>query len=513
MRVLAHGASRSSDRVLERPKRTSLRQHGEPPEVEVQRAEVLTRPAELTEDLDAELAMLDAELGLNMGSTRASAQPADAPRGRVYSEIVPAKPIANPHSKRKPTVTEKAQGGPELPAGMQWVQVWRAPCGGFACTQVCSSQTPMKSAPSSRSTFAHQGDERFSNRIDPSLPKGVLTESPMRLCGFCQKEIGKGQKFKTALGQVWHQECFKCSICAQTFPTGTTVFRGDGDFPVCADCKAKRRNACPLCGQLLAKQEAVNVTGLKIHTKCFRCNVCDASLLGGYVQKKGQFLCLAHRDAEPVARNWADPNDRGPGTAPAKHPVKTGPSDAERQRAEERKRRQLELEREEADELRRMEEQRVARLKAEEEHRQVTGSGGKRTCAEEGELSDSQGFLSCTQRSLSYYRQSKQSTPNDSELGQKSVVMRDAYAANDAWEEELLRDLMEDDEPQAPPPPPDAGGSDDEDTEPGDSRMSGERMMDEQDKPDWMKQRDAEERGAPRGRECPGRHCLSLVPF
>jgi hypothetical protein len=192
------------------------------------------------------------------------------------------------------------QGGPELPGGMQWVQ------------------TPIKTATSSRSTFAHTGDERFSERKDPSLPKGTLTESPDKLCAYCHNEIVAGQKFKTALNLLWHNGCFKCGVCLKPLEKGMKFFRGDLDSAICEDCKGKRKNCCPLCTKPLAKQEVVNVTGMKIHTKCFRCNICDTSLLGGYIQKKGQFLCLAHREADPVQRNWADPNDRGPGTAPTK---------------------------------------------------------------------------------------------------------------------------------------------------------------------------------------------------
>lgn len=92
---------------------------------------------------------------------------------------------------------------------------------------------------------------------------------------------------------------------------------------ICEDCKGKRRQVCHLCKRPTAKQEIVSIQGYKMHTECFRCNICDTSLLAGYVISGDQFLCIAHRACEPVERTWA-PGEKGPGKAPAKQPVVYG---------------------------------------------------------------------------------------------------------------------------------------------------------------------------------------------
>lgn len=441
--------------MSERPKRTSLRYQGEPVEVEAVREKAIISAD--ADELDAELAALEMDLGDNLGKPPRGGGRETTAEGRTISMDVSlgeafgtAKPLAQVQTKKKPVPVEPAKGGPDLPAGMKWVQ------------------TPVKTATSSRQTFAHAGDERFSERADPTLPKGTLTQSPDRLCAYCHKEIVAGQKFKTALNQLWHQECFKCGICMKPLAKGMKFFRGDLDSAVCEDCKGKRKNTCPLCQKPLAKQEAVNVMGQKIHTKCFRCNICDCSLLGGYLQKKGHYLCIAHKDADPVERDYTNPLDRGPGEAPAKHPVKTGPTDEEKRRIAEKKKQDAELARQEEARRAAAEQKRAAaeRAAAEEEHRA---------------------------RSLSYYRNStSRKTVTDSDIQQSSAVIRD----ENAFDAQLLQDLLDNEEAEGHPQPPPHPDDDDDDDEDEDAPRSGEDAFAHMDKADWQKEREAQERGS-----------------
>jgi hypothetical protein len=283
-------------------------------------------------DFDAELAALEADLGENMMDD--VPPPSGAPSaGRVHvmsqpvMQQMPQKKVL--HSNRKAVKTEKAQGGPALPEGLSW------------------QQTPIRQE-MERGTFAHNGTDRFSERKNPNLPKGVITEEPAQACAGCHKPIAPGEKFKTALNAVWHATCFKCGICLKPLVKGMKFFKGDMGSAVCEDCKKKRRQLCYLCKKPTARAEIVNVTGLKVHTHCFRCNICDTSLVSGYIQSKGQFLCIAHGKLEPVQRNWADPNDRGPGTAPERAPVQFAPSESDRKLRAEKKRRQDEMAKERA---------------------------------------------------------------------------------------------------------------------------------------------------------------------
>jgi uncharacterized protein YqgQ len=153
-------------------------------------------------DFDSELAALEADLGNNLGENKGRRVTA------VGSLPGSSQAAAAPKKKVQTVVTEKATKGPNpaLPEGLSW------------------HQTPVKSE-MPRSTFAHAGDDRFSERPDAQLPKGVQTESPAQACNFCHKEIAPGQKFKTGLGALWHTGCFKCGVCLKLLEKGMKFFK------------------------------------------------------------------------------------------------------------------------------------------------------------------------------------------------------------------------------------------------------------------------------------------------
>jgi hypothetical protein len=416
-------------------------------------------------DFDAELAALEMDLGDNL-----------AGKGRRVVESTRAAPA--PAVKKAPVkkmVVEKAAGGPELPEGLSWVQ------------------TPVKTE-MHRGTFAHRGDDRFSDRADPNLPKGTLTESPVQACAFCHKGIVANQKFKTALGAVWHYDCFKCGVCLKTLEKGMKIHKGDMGSALCDDCKQKRRHVCFLCKKPTAKTEIVNVMGAKIHTACFRCNVCDASLLAGYVQSKGQFLCIAHKACEPVERHWGEPGDKAPGQAPEKAPVQFGPTEEDRRRAaakrlkERETRSSVQAVEKDLDMLAALLEQdgaqeeapRASRLQQQRQQRQQEEDDFFR----ESEIQQSESRVRASEKP----RQSdaRQSDARSSEVWRLSEVARVGEVRKPSRNSGRVTQQQQ--------PRYEAEG-DDDDNAPTE-RLSSVQMMDRADQPDWMKQREEEERGS-----------------
>ncbi len=402
------------------------------------------------EEFDAELAALEMDLGDSLAGAG----------GRVVQSTRGAPVAAAKHAPKKPAlVTEKAKGGPALPEGLSW------------------QQTPIKTE-MQRGTFAHRGDDRFSDREDPNLPKGTLSESPAQACGFCHKGIVAGQKFKTGLGAVWHNDCFKCGVCLKKLEKGMKFFKGDLGSAICEDCKLKRRHVCFLCKQPTAKTEIVNVMGAKIHTGCFRCNICDASLLPGYVQSKRQFLCITHQNCEPVERHWGQPGDKGPGQAPAKAPVQYGPTEADKQRAANK--RAIE---------------RGTRADVKEVEK---GLDMLTVLMEEG------GGLSDEQRRRNqeeeddYFRTTESEILRDSEPRQSHLQVRRSEQPRQSEQSrysEASR-LSEVRKPSRNSGRASTQRQQDDDEYADTVRMSSAGMMDEADKPDWMKEREAKERGS-----------------
>ena len=429
-------------------------------------------PMEPVDDLDAELAALEADLGDHLSPS--------APKGRT---VEMARPVGTAQPKkvvrRTGVKVEDAKGGPALPEGLKW------------------KQTPAQSKELPRSTFAHQGTDRFSDRRDPALPKGLQETPPDQMCSFCQKGIGKGEKFKTALGVLWHAGCFKCGVCSKQLVKGMKFFKGDlPGSAVCEDCKGKRRNVCHLCKGLTAKKELVNVMGRKVHTKCFRCNICDTSLLGGYLEVKGQFVCIAHKDCDPVPRNWADPNDRGPGTAAARPVVKFGPSEEEKARIQ-KKKKDLEAQKQQQQQLQKRQQQQKNERQAQQHRMRQTTQSEHDVMVDLdllNDLLDETGPIGGAPvvDDDEYWRQRE----SESEMSaiRESDILR--YANTDGRVSEVRKPRRSSRRVEASPQYEDDDDDDDDDDDGVGSRMSSAGMLDEADKPDWMKAREQEQRGS-----------------
>ena len=95
----------------------------------------------------------------------------------------------------------------------------------------------------------------------------------------------------SALGRVYHQECFKCSTCKQHL--GERFFT-TGQEPSCEDCFQELH--CPKCGicDKPVSSEGVVIKDRKeevFHSECLKCVKCSEPLEGKFFTLDGDIIC------------------------------------------------------------------------------------------------------------------------------------------------------------------------------------------------------------------------------
>lgn len=150
-------------------------------------------------------------------------------------------------------------------------------------------------------------------------PAKAAVESDTRHCRFCGTTLYEQDLVQTFGNLKWHDGCFKCSKCFSLLEAGSKVYHSEQDetSPVCETCYVaiKGEKNCLRCGESIRGCFVIPVESLKgdMHVECLTCNLCNDTLVGGYVEKDGELLCLKHRSLRPVPR-----------TGPFRRPVKSG---------------------------------------------------------------------------------------------------------------------------------------------------------------------------------------------
>ncbi|CAG0915423.1 unnamed protein product [Notodromas monacha] len=121
-------------------------------------------------------------------------------------------------------------------------------------------------------------------------------------CGGCGEYV-EGEVV-SALGNTYHQRCFKCARCRQPFPTGERVtFTGkeclcqkclqipvvDSQSPTHSPGTGLPR--CAGCADELKEGQALIAMDKQWHVWCFQCATCSAMLHGEYMGKDGKPYC------------------------------------------------------------------------------------------------------------------------------------------------------------------------------------------------------------------------------
>ncbi|XKL66403.1 hypothetical protein PGB90_009823 [Kerria lacca] len=125
-------------------------------------------------------------------------------------------------------------------------------------------------------------------------------------CAVCYEYV-EGEVVN-ALGNTYHQKCFKCARCRQTFPGGEKVTY-NGKEVLCAKCSHipikdsdSRSQASPTsingnltdcagCHEDLKEGQALIALDRQWHVWCFKCHTCNVVLHGEYMGKDGVPYC------------------------------------------------------------------------------------------------------------------------------------------------------------------------------------------------------------------------------
>jgi hypothetical protein len=118
-------------------------------------------------------------------------------------------------------------------------------------------------------------------------------------CTACHREIAESQAgyAVTALGGVFHAECFVCCDCGNKLFSISAFFEKNGR-PQCRDCKNKKGPKCHTCKKEIVELDHVVYFGMHFcAAKCMLCHKCKKPCKEGeYCEDEGQLYhlnCLA----------------------------------------------------------------------------------------------------------------------------------------------------------------------------------------------------------------------------
>ncbi|XP_054168729.1 actin-binding LIM protein 2-like [Oppia nitens] len=139
---------------------------------------------------------------------------------------------------------------------------------------------------------------RTSNSIQHYYCTNCYQKSFGTKCAACH-EFVEGEVV-TALGNTYHQNCFRCSRCKQPFPTGDKV-TWNGRECLCAKCvqipvvSSQTPDGinpkCSACDEDINEGQALIALDKQWHIWCFKCESCKSVLHGEYMSKDGKVYC------------------------------------------------------------------------------------------------------------------------------------------------------------------------------------------------------------------------------
>ncbi|XP_075585301.1 actin-binding LIM protein 1 isoform X2 [Dermatophagoides farinae] len=117
-------------------------------------------------------------------------------------------------------------------------------------------------------------------------------------CAACN-EFVEGEVI-SALGNTYHQQCFRCNRCRQPFPSGEKV-TWTGKECLCTKCiqiptVSTPNNdglvpICHSCNNEISDGQALIALDKHWHISCFKCDTCGCILHGEYLSKDGKVYC------------------------------------------------------------------------------------------------------------------------------------------------------------------------------------------------------------------------------
>ncbi|XP_049879395.1 LIM domain kinase 1 isoform X2 [Pectinophora gossypiella] len=96
-------------------------------------------------------------------------------------------------------------------------------------------------------------------------------------CAGCLNDIGAAE-YVSALGQDWHKDCFRCSVCDAAL--SSWYFEKAGLLFCQADYWARYGESCQQCGQVITGP-VMSAGEHRFHPECFACVACAAHIEDG----------------------------------------------------------------------------------------------------------------------------------------------------------------------------------------------------------------------------------------
>jgi hypothetical protein len=152
-------------------------------------------------------------------------------------------------------------------------------------------------------------------RSYPPAPSAAPQQQQQHTCRGCALPIA-GRSLKDSSGRLtgrYHRDCFRCTTCAQPFPSGE--FYVLADAPYCGAHYHERNGSCCSGCRVGIEGAYLETDDRRIyHPACFRCDGCGCALAEEYWELDGKTLCHRH--------NFGSPGAGGPagGAAGQKYP-------------------------------------------------------------------------------------------------------------------------------------------------------------------------------------------------
>lgn len=117
----------------------------------------------------------------------------------------------------------------------------------------------------------------FKTRVHSNYLNKTETPSIIGICHKCGEAVLSEGTGCTAMDQVYHIRCFRCSICNRMLQ-GLPFYALDGK-PYCEDDYLNTLEKCCVCNRPILDR-ILRATGKPYHAECFTCTVCGKGLEG-----------------------------------------------------------------------------------------------------------------------------------------------------------------------------------------------------------------------------------------
>lgn len=119
----------------------------------------------------------------------------------------------------------------------------------------------------------------------------TLVSSTM-FCSRCGEGFEENEQIVNSGGEVWHQSCFVCSQCFQSFGPEGIFYEFEGRKYCEHDFNVLYAPSCQKCGQFIVGR-VIKALGVSWHPLCFQCAVCNISLADmGFIKNAGMYISL-----------------------------------------------------------------------------------------------------------------------------------------------------------------------------------------------------------------------------